>query len=87
MSAQMKTFLDRFSDLLKLRKDLGRKLRGINMKVICCSSDEEEYPEFWKPFQRSSEYLGMNYLGHAHTWLEEGQIPDDVKNRLIHLLK
>lgn len=84
MSAQMKTFLDRFTDLLKIRKDLGRKLRGKNMKVICCSSGDEEYPEFWKPFQRSSEYLGMNYLGHAHTWIEKEEVPTIVKNRLIN---
>ena len=85
MSAQMKTFLDRFTDLLKIKKDLGRQLRGKNMKVICCSSGEEEYPEFWKPFERSAEYLGMQYLGHTHTWVEGDQIPDVVKNRLKDL--
>lgn len=30
MSTQHKIFFDRFSDLLKIRKDLGRKLRGKN---------------------------------------------------------
>ncbi|MFT5166446.1 MAG: multimeric flavodoxin WrbA [Saprospiraceae bacterium] len=85
MSAQMKTFLDRFTDLLKIKKDLGRQLRGKNMKVICCSSGEEEYPEFWKPFERSAEYLGMQYLGHSHTWIEPDEIPLEVKNRLKDL--
>ena len=28
MSAQLKTFVDRFSDLLRIRKDLGRALAG-----------------------------------------------------------
>ena len=82
MSAQLKTFLDRFTDLLKIRKDLGRQLKGKNMQVICCSSDEEEYPEFWKPFQRTASYLDMQYLGHAHTWIEEDTLPIEVKNRL-----
>lgn len=85
MSAQMKTFLDRFTDLLKIRKDLGRQLRTKRMKVICCSSDQEEYPEFWKPFERSAEYLGMHYAGNVHTWIAEGQIPAKVKNRLKQL--
>jgi len=86
MSAQLKTFLDRFTDLLKIRKDLGRKLRTKQMKVICCSSDQEEYPEFWSPFSRSAEYLGMEYQGHAHTWIEAKEIPQVVKNRLKQLL-
>lgn len=83
MSAQLKTFLDRFTDLLKVRKDLGRRLRGKNMKVICCSSNDEEYPEFWSPFIRSAEYLGMHYQGHVHTWIEANEIPTIVKNRLM----
>jgi len=87
MSAQMKTFLDRFTDLLKIRKDLGRQLKAKSMKVICCSSDATEYPEFWMPFKRSADYLGMLYKGHAHTWIEKDDIPAGVKNRLIDLIK
>ena len=34
MSTQHKIFFDRFSDLLKIRKDLGRKLRGKKLFVI-----------------------------------------------------
>lgn len=82
MSAQLKTFFDRITDLLKQRKDLGRQLRSKNMKVICCSSDHNEYPEFWLPFQRSAEYLGMKYLGHVHSWVEDDEIPETVKTRL-----
>lgn len=86
MSAQMKTFLDRFTDLLKINKDLGRQLKTKGLKVLCCSSDEEEYPEFWKPFERSADYLGMQYQGQVHTWLEAGQIPELVKHRLINFV-
>lgn len=85
MSAQMKTFLDRFTDLLKIKKDLGRQLRGKSMKVICCSSDYEEYSEFWKPFERSAEYLGMHYEGNVHTWIENEHVPQEVKDRLNRL--
>ena len=39
MSAIMKTFFDRITDLLTIRKDLGRKLRGKMMGSISCGSD------------------------------------------------
>ena len=85
MSAQMKTFLDRYTDLLKIHKNIGRQLRGKKMIVVCCSSGEEEYPEFWKPFERSAAYLGMKYLGNTHTWVEVDEIPLEVKNKLKEL--
>ena len=34
MSAQMKVFIDRLSDCLAIRKDIGRKLKGKKMYVI-----------------------------------------------------
>ena len=86
MSAILKT-IDRFSDLLKIRKDLGRQLRGKNMMVIAMSSDDTEYPEFWMPFQRTAAYLGMEYLGHSHTWIEKGHLPDRVKQDLFGLIQ
>ena len=86
MSATLKTFLDRISDLLKIRKELGRKLRGKRMMVIACGSDEIEYPSFWEPFKLSAEYLGMVYEGHLHTWLDSDLIPDKVKQSLDSML-
>jgi multimeric flavodoxin WrbA len=86
MSALMKTFIDRISDLLKIRKDLGRQLRGKNMMVIACSSDNTEYPSLWEPFKLSAEYLGMEYLGNAHTWVESDSVPLDVRQSLDLLL-
>lgn len=62
MSTQHKIFFDRFSDLLKIRKDLGRKLRGKNMFVI--ASFQSSYPRgFEDIFEQICDYLGMNYLG------------------------
>lgn len=62
MSTQHKIFFDRFSDLLKIRKDLGRKLRGKNLFVI--ASFHSSYPVgFEDLFEQMCEYLGMNYLG------------------------
>jgi len=52
MSAQMKTFFDRMSDLLKIHKPLGRQFRnGKKMYAIACSSDSVEYEGFFMPFE------------------------------------
>jgi multimeric flavodoxin WrbA len=68
MSAQMKVFFDRFSQLLRHRKDLLEPLRGIRLWAIAVSGDSEEVPGFFEPFRLSAKYLHMDYLGHLHTW-------------------
>jgi multimeric flavodoxin WrbA len=68
MSGIMKVFFDRFSDLIRIEKDWGRKLRGKKMAVISNSHDFEndlEY-DFYIPFRKSAEYLGMKYIGNKH---------------------
>ncbi|MDU8886529.1 NAD(P)H-dependent oxidoreductase [Yeosuana sp. MJ-SS3] len=84
MSAQIKTFLDRISDVLhEDKKVFGRKLRGKNLATISCGSDNEIFDGFTMPFEQTSNYLGMNYLGHLHTWLDNNsELPDIVKNKL-----
>ncbi len=67
MSGHMKNFLDRFTDLLKIHKDLGRQLRGKNMAVITSSNGGNLGDDFFIPFRASAEYLGMNYLAEGHT--------------------
>ena len=81
MSAQLKTFFDRLSDLLKTEKPTGRKLRGKAMAVLSCASEDELKPGFEMPFVESAKYLGMQYLGGVHGWIEEG-IPKEVYQRL-----
>lgn len=71
MSGTMKTFFDRITDCLKIDKETGRKLRGKNMVAISCGSEQVETEGFFIPFKESAAYLGMHYLGHIHTWIEE----------------
>ncbi|MEM6321242.1 MAG: NAD(P)H-dependent oxidoreductase [Bacteroidota bacterium] len=71
MSGLMKVFFDRITDLLTIEKDLGRKLRGKGMAAINCSVGDPNpqdyvFNEFWLPFHKSAEYLGMTYLGNQH---------------------
>ena len=67
MSGIMKVFFDRLTDLLTIKKELGRKLRGKKMAVISCSNGENLGEYFWLPFSESAQYLGMEYIGNTHT--------------------
>lgn len=66
MSGIMKVFFDRISDLIRIEKKTGRQLRGKNMAVISNSHDNELDYDFYIPFKKSAEYLGMTYLGEKH---------------------
>jgi len=87
MSAVMKTFFDRLSDLLKIRKPMGRRLRGKTMWVISSSSDEEVFPNFLKAFELSAEYLGMRYGGNLWGWIENESIPSKLKGDLKNFVE
>ena len=66
MSGVMKVFFDRFTDLLDIEKDLGRKLREKNMAVLSCSTGDNLGENFWLPFSETAYYLGMKFLGGIH---------------------
>ncbi len=78
MSAPLKTFFDRISDLLHLHKEKGRKLRGKTMGLVSSSSGNNINDYFRAPFVESAKYLGMNYIGDMHSWLIDDKIPDEV---------
>ena len=67
MSGIMKVFFDRFTDLLTIEKELGRKLRGKRMAVMSCSVGENLGENFWLPFSETARYLGMEYICNSHT--------------------
>ncbi|CAA0249723.1 flavodoxin family protein [Tenacibaculum maritimum] len=67
MSGIMKVFFDRFTDLLTIEKELGRKFRGKKMAVMSCSIGENLGRSFWLPFSETAKYLGMEYIGNSHT--------------------
>jgi multimeric flavodoxin WrbA len=82
MSGPMKIFFDRLSDLLKSRKDLGRKLRGKQMSVLSVSNDEVVNDSFFDAFRLSADYLGMTYGPEWHGWLE-GATPTIVERTIL----
>lgn len=66
MSGIMKVFFDRFSDLIRIEKETGRKLKGKNMFVISNSHSDEIDDSFYIPFKKSADYLGMEFQGNLH---------------------
>ncbi len=87
MSSIMKAFFDRITDCLKIEKSTGRKLRGKSMGVISSSEDPDIVAGFDMPFRESAGYLGMTYLGHLHTWVENGTVPNEVKAAMLDFFK
>lgn len=63
MSAQLKVFFDRISDLLTIEKDLGRKFKGKSASMLA-TGHNENYPDcFVKPIALTTEYLKMEFKG------------------------
>ena len=84
MSAQMKIFIDRLSDLLEISKDTGRKLRGKRLFVI--ASFSTSMPEgFEKPFSQTCEYMGIKYEGCS--FIYHGNDPKLLENNLKEIEK
>lgn len=78
MSAQMKLFIDRLSDLLEIRKDLGRKLR--DKKIFVLVSFNTSLPVgFEDAFRQTCDYMGMIYLGCSLIY--QGSDPTLLKTR------
>ncbi|MBH1989724.1 MAG: NAD(P)H-dependent oxidoreductase [Alphaproteobacteria bacterium] len=61
MSAQLKVFFDRLSDLITIRKPLGRQLEGKMLTFVATGHDELLPEGFHVPFKRTAEYFNMGY--------------------------
>lgn len=61
MSAPLKIFFDRFTDLITIRKDLGRALKGKECWLIACGSTRKLPEGFEVPFAATCDYLEMEY--------------------------
>lgn len=74
MSAPMKILFDRFSDLVRIRKEDGRSLAGRDVYVLVNGSDEIIPEGYEVPFRKTCQYLDMNYQGvhYVHTGRNEG---------------
>lgn len=87
MSAQMKTFIDRWSDLLTIRKDLGRQLADKKLVLVSCGSWEEPGEGFALPIRQTADYMNMQFAGYFHTWLADNEVfgNENVQKRVTLL--
>ena len=85
MSGILKTFFDRITDLITIKKELGRELRKKNMAVISSSTGDNLGDAFWLPFIKSAEYLGITYIGNTHTIAKEDNT--EAISAFVELLK
>jgi multimeric flavodoxin WrbA len=79
MSAQMKVFFDRLSDLLSVKKELGRLLKGKTTAVIATGATEQVERSFEEVFTNSFKYLSMNYKGMLYCFCEDDFKLDEHK--------
>ncbi|HGH6016578.1 TPA: flavodoxin family protein [Vibrio mimicus] len=63
MSAQLKVFFDRLSDLLTIEKELGRCLKGKSISILSTGFNKACPSCFLEPFQLTADYLGLAYKG------------------------
>jgi multimeric flavodoxin WrbA len=63
MSGLMKIFFDRLTDLVTIKKQLGRQLKGKSTFLLAVGTDEEMPAGFETPFKLTSAYLNMLYEG------------------------
>ena len=77
MSAQMKTFFDRFTDLITVRKEAGRELAGKKAYLLISGSEPELPAGFEEPFQLTFEYFNMSYMGNVYCYFIKSKEPDE----------
>ena len=87
MSAPMKVFFDRLSDLLHVKKEKGRKLRGKSCSIISTGASPEPERSFEETFINSFEYLGMQYRGMLYCYCEDKFFLEEHKPNIDMFMK
>lgn len=85
MSATLKVFIDRLSDLYDLREDLLKRLAG--KKIFVIASYATSLPKgFEDAFEQTCDYLKMTYLGTSYIYCEDKD-PDLLKSNTAEINK
>ena len=75
MSAPLKRFVDRLTDLVTVRKPLGRRLAGRTLWLVACGSDPALPEGFEVPFERTAAYFDMDYGGALYLAVHDETAP------------
>ena len=87
MSAQMKIFVDRISDLLHVKKEIGRQLRGKSTAIICTGASPQPERSFEEVFINSFKFLSMDYKGMLYCFCEQGFKLEEHKDYIAKQVK
>ena len=68
MSAPLKIFFDRLTDMTENLKGLGKALAGRQVWMIATGTDPALPEGFEVPFARTSDYFAMRYRGAAYLY-------------------
>jgi multimeric flavodoxin WrbA len=71
MSAPLKIFFDRLTDLTENLKAQGKALAGKSVWVIATGTEAELPEGFEIPFARTADYFGMAYRGSVYLYTGE----------------
>lgn len=63
ISAQLKVFIDRLSDLLTIEKELGRQLKGKSSSLLSTGNDEKCPDCFITPIEQTLKYMHIEFKG------------------------
>ena len=62
MSGVMKVFFDRLTDLITVRKDIGRLLKGKHISLLVTGTGDELPEGFEVPFRLTCDYFDMRFV-------------------------
>ena len=80
MSAHLKTFFDRLTDLLDIHKNLGRSLKEKTCYLIATGTDKEMPLGFEQVFARTADYFDMVYKGCFYYFVKKNKdMSDEIK--------
>ena len=81
MSSHMKIFFDRLTDIIQIRKDLVRSLKGKTCYLIVSGTDTGLPHGFEVPFRRTCNYFDMKYKDAFYYYVKKDRrMPEETKN-------
>jgi len=86
MAAVMKTWMDRWSDLIRVHRDLGYQMRGRRMAAFS-SSEGEAFPHMETAFRMSADYMKMQWLGHTHVRIDDEKAVPSFNDEYVSMIK
>ena len=86
MSAQLKIFIDRLSDLLTIEKKLGRALKGKSCSILATGADSEIPECFVAAFKLTTNYLGIKFTAAFYGRCKDGFMSQEHVDNLTRYL-